>query len=160
MNSNLITLISSFGAAILGALVGFAGVKTQMNYEKSLRKREEKVKLRKLNKIITMFLKEEIINNFRVILGDLSKNQFKECLNDSPETSKINFLQISKIRFREFESIKHELLTSNINEGEKIIDLYVMFKILQDNESMQKLNQEQYNFVKQTYLNNVNSYIN
>ncbi|KOA90861.1 hypothetical protein [Clostridium botulinum] len=158
MNSNLVTLISSLGGAILGSFIGYEGVKKQINYEKELRSREEKNKLQKLSKIINTFLQEEIRNNFRVMFCTTLKNELDNDFKSNEEPFNFN-LTVSNFRFTEFESIKSELLMSNIGESEKIIYLYVMFKILENNESIQNLNKEQYDFVKQTYLNNVSFYV-
>lgn len=143
------TTIISATLGILGTYFGaiYGGKKSLEAVEKQIAKQEEDIRNKeKENKeiairIITKFLKEEILDN----KNHIEDVNLYECIDNGFGTQYLHYLN-RKIKFDSYEEIKYELIKYTTEKlVEDVIDLYELFYLLARYNDLNKLNEKEYN---------------
>lgn len=145
---------SSLISASMGILGVFLGSSQQKNYEKRIRLKEVQHKEQSLEKLYNAFIKQEITYNFSNVLP----RELKGYLLDQCKPFTTCGYDDQKFIFQEFDAVKSEIISIDCRISQEILEIYSMFKILQCNEKIINLTQEQYDFIKEVYLKNVDNY--
>lgn len=138
MNEVIASLISGFGGAIIGAIIGAVGsyygskkiMAAQFKHEEKKAKDREKEKERTLVNIVSKVLKQEIINNKKEIVDTNSFKLLKEEIDKIKVQERAQQFRwgdslSEKISVKNYEELKWELMKYSDNDIlSKIIDAY------------------------------------
>ncbi|WP_024613646.1 hypothetical protein [Clostridium sp. Ade.TY] len=142
MNENIVNLIVGIGGALIGAIVGafstyFVNKKT-LKYQIKLdndKLEEKKISdFRKIEKVISIFLKEEILFNKSIIdnsgFNERIKNLNEKGRENESRTSCLSSYSHSKfegIKCEEFDKVKLKLL--DYVDKEIVLDIFDLYNI-------------------------------
>lgn len=148
--TNSINTFISSGIGISGTLLGalYGGKKSLEVAERQFSKQNEDNEIRKeenrrmVIRIITKFLKEEIIDN-KIIF---EKKNFYETINGGFGTQRLYNGWKDKVKFDSYENIKYELIKfANERLVEDVIDLYGVLYIFARYDDIKELDEKEFN---------------
>lgn len=152
----IIGVIGTLIGAIVGAIASYKGamngIKKQINYEENKINQQKEEDKRKAADLINYYLKEEIRSNFNKLYFN-QKNKFKKEFERALSDRNVGYNYYSNttkdFSFEEYNTIKYNYIAYL---SEELIDIYKMFYILHNARELNKLDEEQFNYVKNTYL--------
>jgi hypothetical protein len=145
-----IGFMGNYIGGIMGAILAFSIASFQIKYEIRNRLEQKKEKEEYANKIVELFLSEEIKKNILMLEGNA---EFDTGIKNSEKNKHIPFNLVCDWQFetKEFRSIREDLLKYDDKIISKVIDAYLMFTKLSNVSDISKLNQDDYGFVLRTY---------
>lgn len=138
--SSAFGILGTYFGAIYGGKKSIEAVERQINKQEAENKKKEEENKKNVIRIITKFLKEEIIDNKLVI----ENTKIYEALEKGFGTQYGHDLS-SKMKFNSYERIKYELIKYvDVELVEEVIDIYEMFYLLNRYSDINQLDKRDY----------------
>jgi hypothetical protein len=138
----------NYSGGIIGGIVAYLIAAKQIRDERERSQKEHEEKQMLAKRIVSLFLSQEIDRNFKIMESDW---YFDSSLQERNEP--FQFMHNDwNFSIKEFDNVKYELIKYDDPIIKQVLEVYTMFIKLNNTNDINQLSQEDYDFVKRTYL--------